>query len=82
MGIWILEGDVGGNDPRAVLLDSVTERPLNVPSFGSREQAQSFLDFADSRGVIDVRRLDDEELDTLHTRWVRTRMVEKLESAR
>lgn len=78
MGIWILEGDVGGNDPRAVLLDSVTERPLNVPAFGDREEAQAFLDYADSQGVTDVRRLDDDELDRLHTRWVVQRVPESL----
>jgi hypothetical protein len=41
MGTWILAGDVGGME-RAVLVDSVTERPINMPAFEDSEAAESF----------------------------------------
>jgi hypothetical protein len=77
MAIWIVEGstDDEGLDTRALLLDSVTERPLHLPAFQDREQAETFLAFATGEGVSDVRRLEDGPLDDLHTRWARTQQV-------
>ena len=77
MAIWIVEGgtDDEGLDTRALLLDSVTERPLNLPAFQDREEAETFLVFAVGEGVSDVRRLDDGPLDELHTRWAKAQQA-------
>ena len=69
MGTWILAGDVGGME-RAVLVDSATERPINLSAFEDSEAAESFLAFAERRGVgDDLRRLSAVLLDELHAAW-------------
>ena len=70
MGIWIGVADFGGLE-RAVIADSVTERPLALPMFGSTRQAESFLYFAERRGIRDVRAVDSELLDQLHSDWLK-----------
>ncbi len=68
MTIWVLAGDVDGME-RAVLVDSVTERPFNLPAFESSEAAECFLDFVATR-VADVLRVNSAVLDALHTAWL------------
>jgi hypothetical protein len=69
MGIWILDGDVVGMD-RAVLLDSETERPLDLQAFEHREQAESFVAFVETQAVgLPLQRHDRESLERLREAW-------------
>jgi hypothetical protein len=69
MGIVVLSGDMDGLD-RAVLMDSVTERPLALPSFEGAEDAENFLGFAMTRSRVDIRALSADALDGLHDAWI------------
>ena len=71
MGLWTGVVDVGLDSERAVLIDSCSMRPLNLPLFDSVEQLDGFLLFAKSNGFDDVRRTDDTTLNNLHTQWIR-----------
>jgi hypothetical protein len=68
MAIWNCELTVG-RMTRAVLIDSVTERPLNLPAFDDKYAAERFLAYAHERGCRDVRALTGAELEALHAGW-------------
>lgn len=72
MGIWTCEVDTLGDDgrTRGMLLDSCSMRPLPLPLFDSTDAAEGFLEYAEHRGFHDVRRLEPEQLDDLHSQWI------------
>lgn len=75
MTIRILEGEwAGGPGERAVLVDSVTEKPLPLPMFECADDARNFLArFESQHGsplVVPVAMLD-----LAHTLWVKTRCM-------
>lgn len=68
MGVWTAEVHVEGR-AGALLLDSVTMRPIDLPLFDDVEQAERFLGWAHDQGAPDVRALHPEVLDALHRMW-------------
>jgi hypothetical protein len=66
--IWNCEFTIGLMT-RAVLIDSVTERPLPLPCFEDEFAAGGFLAYAAACGISDVRALNGAELEALHGRW-------------
>lgn len=66
MSIWTGTVDFGGIE-RAIIIDSVTERPLAVPAFSDEDDAMRFLLFCEEMDVGDVRSLG---ADSLHKLWV------------
>jgi hypothetical protein len=70
MGIRILEGEYDHGKEGAVLIDSVTERPLfPLPLFACGDAAEDFERYA-RRLVGDIRTVDPKRLDDLHTAWL------------
>lgn len=77
MGIWTLTGEVdGGPLERAILIDSVTERPLALPAFDCRDDADAFVAWLSAESGSDPRALSAAVLDAWHTRWISQRCGE------
>lgn len=73
--IWIGEFAIGSM-VRAVLVDSVTEKPLPLPCFESTEQAEGFMSWAEDEGVtVGQIPFATHTLDALHSLWVKQRRV-------
>jgi hypothetical protein len=72
MGVRILAGSFDGGPERAALVNSVTERPLALPMFEDREDAEAFLRWCSGVGYRgrSLERLNPAELDACHTRWL------------
>jgi hypothetical protein len=74
MGVRILEGEYdGGPGERAILVDSVTERPLALPMFECAADAEGFLRWFLAEGHGDPRGATFAVLDLAHTLWVKSR---------
>ena len=71
MGIRILEGDYDRSRSGAVLIDSVTERPMTLPLFDCSDAAEDFEAFARDEAKQDIRSIEPRRLDELHTQWLR-----------
>jgi len=69
MGIWVVEVNAFELD-RAIIVDSVTERPIPLPMFRNVNEAYGYMDFAAANGFDDVRGLGPYTLNALYDRWI------------
>lgn len=76
MGVWVLAGELdGGPEERAILVDSVTMRPILTPLFECRDDAENFLQwFLKEHG--DPRGKPTALLEVAHAVWVKHRCEE------
>ena len=65
--IWVLEGDVG-HMTRAVLMNSETERPLDLEAFSDEEEARLFVLYAEHTHA-DLLKMLPAELRDLQDEW-------------
>jgi len=81
MGLWTCvideDSDAAGC---ALLLDSVTMRPLALPLFRSERDAESFERYAAEQDYPELRSLSAYALDRLHTAWLAARAVDAEEA--
>lgn len=58
---------------RAILMNSVTEKPLLVPGFRNEDEAEDFVSFTELAGFPNVCALGADTLDRLHAMWIQQR---------